>query len=138
MVYKNNSGVAHNVHYSPTAGDDNTAFNVLLAREKEYHAEMPLVASRLPTQFKCNIHPWMQGYVWAFDHPYFAVTDENGRFSIPNVPVGTWRVVMWQEKVGYRDGRAGRLGHKITVADGVNGVCEMPRTPHTSDGWTQE
>jgi hypothetical protein len=39
----------------------------------------------------------MGGYLVAFDHPYFAVTDEDGAFSIANVPAGTYRLTVWHE-----------------------------------------
>ena len=31
---------------------------------------------------KCDIHGWMRAYVGVFDHPYFALTDENGDFFL--------------------------------------------------------
>ena len=65
---------------------------------------------------KCDIYPWMRAWVWGFDHPYFAVTDGHGRFDIPDVPAGSWRVVAWHEAVGYRGGSG--LGERVTVRDG--------------------
>ncbi len=47
------------------------------------------------------------------DHPYFAVTDENGLFEIKNVPAGTLKLVSWQESVGWLDG--GRSGIDVEV-----------------------
>ena len=47
---------------------------------------------------KCDVHPWMKSYVSVFDHPYFAVTDENGNYKIDNIPPGTYNVIAWQEK----------------------------------------
>src|SRR5215470_14921742 len=38
----------------------------------------------------CDTHAWMLGYVHVFDHPFFAVTDERGTFSIVNIPAGTY------------------------------------------------
>ena len=47
---------------------------------------------------KCNIHQWMTGYVWAFDHPYAVVTGEDGTYEIKNVPAGTeLTIVAWHE-----------------------------------------
>jgi hypothetical protein len=50
-----------------------------------------------------------------FDHPYFATTDENGNFEIPNAPVGKWRLVYWHED-GYHKGREGVLGFPLNGA----------------------
>ena len=39
-------------------------------------------------QLACNIHGWMKAYVRVFDHPYYAVTDEDGKFEIKLARVG--------------------------------------------------
>jgi plastocyanin len=49
---------------------------------------------------KCQVHNWMRGYVGVLEHPYFAVTDANGRFSIANLPPGTYTIEAWHERVG--------------------------------------
>ncbi len=72
----------------------------------------------------------MRGCVCVFDHPYFAVTDANGRFETPNAPARQWRLVVWHETAGYLGGAASRLGtpspsprrervQRRTHADGV-------------------
>lgn len=45
----------------------------------------------------CDTHLHMHGYLVAFDHPWFAVTDEDGAFRIDGLPAGTWRVSAWHE-----------------------------------------
>jgi hypothetical protein len=50
----------------------------------------------------CDTHAWMLGYVYVFDHPFFAVTDDRGTFSIPNVPPGTYTLKAWHEDAGVR------------------------------------
>lgn len=50
----------------------------------------------------CDTHAWMLGYIHVFDHPYFAVTDERGIFSIPNVPPGTYTLKAWHEDGGMK------------------------------------
>ena len=61
--------------------------------------------------FKCNVHPWMAAYAGVFSHPFFAVTDANGAFSIKGLPAGTYTLEAWHEKLGTQS-------QKITVADG--------------------
>ena len=43
----------------------------------------------------------MGAYILTLDHPFMAVTDESGRFSIPNLPVGKHEFVVWHERAGY-------------------------------------
>ena len=57
----------------------------------------------------------MNGYVRIFDHPYYAVTDEDGKFEIKNAPVGQFRIVYWHEN-GLRGGAKGRFGEPIKIA----------------------
>ncbi len=45
----------------------------------------------------CDIHSHMSAYILVFAHRYFAVTDEEGRYQLDNVPPGTWNVVAWNE-----------------------------------------
>jgi len=49
---------------------------------------------------KCNIHPWMQGYIVVLSTNHFAVTDHEGRFSLPNLPPGHYVVTAWHEVYG--------------------------------------
>ena len=47
----------------------------------------------------CDIHSHMSAFILVFSHRYFAVTDEDGRYRIENVPPGTYSVVAWHESV---------------------------------------
>jgi len=59
----------------------------------------------------CDTHAWMLGYVHVFDHPFFAVTDDKGAFSIANVPPGAYTLKAWHEEAGVRI-------QEITVLEG--------------------
>ena len=50
----------------------------------------------------CDTHSWMTGFVHVFDHPYFSVTNEQGEFSIPNLPAGSYTLKVWHEGGGIR------------------------------------
>lgn len=51
-------------------------------------------------RYQCDVHAHMNGYWAGFHHPYFAVTDAEGRFEISGVPPGTYTMVAWHE--GYK------------------------------------
>jgi hypothetical protein len=62
--------------------------------------------------FECNIHGWMRAKGRAFDHPYAATTDKDGKFTIPNVPTGVrLHVHGWHEDgtVSFPDGKTGSV-----------------------------
>lgn len=50
--------------------------------------------------FKCSVHPWMNAYLGVLEHPFFAVSDAQGRFAIGNVPPGTYTLEIWHERLG--------------------------------------
>ena len=58
----------------------------------------------------CDTHAWMLGFVHVFDHPFFAVTNEQGIFSIPDLPSGSYVLKAWHEDGGIRT-------QEITVPD---------------------
>jgi Carboxypeptidase regulatory-like domain len=45
----------------------------------------------------CDIHSHMSAFILVFSHPYFAVTDTQGRYHIDNVPPGNYGVIAWNE-----------------------------------------
>lgn len=49
---------------------------------------------------KCNIHAWMQGYFVVLKTPFFAVTGDDGRFELPELPPGHYTVTAWHESLG--------------------------------------
>ena len=60
---------------------------------------------------KCNVHPWMKAYIAVFRHPYFSVSNQDGSFSVKNLPPGNYTISAWQEKLG-------TVTQKVTVAAG--------------------
>ena len=68
--------------------------------------------------FKCDVHGWMNAYVGVLEHPYFAVTDKDGKFSLKTLPAGTYTIEAWHERLGAQaaDGhhrREGNEGHRL-------------------------
>ena len=94
----NSDATLHNVHAMPQ-------------RNGEFNQGMPLqgmklketfTAPEIGVPFKCDVHGWMASYAGIVAHPYFAVTDAAGRFSLPNLPPGTYTLEVWHEKLGTR------------------------------------
>lgn len=127
LVAKNSSGIAHNFKWTgnPTV---NPGGNVLLppGAAKEIDG---LMADRLPIAIECNIHPWMKGWARVFDHPYFAVTDADGSFTIKNAPAGNFRIKVWHGSGGWLGGAKGKNGAPITINAGENKLPDNPYPP---------
>lgn len=54
----------------------------------------------LEIPFKCDIHPWMGAVVYVQDHPWFALTDAEGKFTITDVPPGEYVIEVIHERLG--------------------------------------
>lgn len=127
LIGKNSAPIPHNLHWTgfPTK---NPGGNII-APPGQSIAIKDLKADRYPVEMKCDIHPWMKGWIRIFDHPYFALTDENGNFEIKNAPAGPCRMVIWHDSgfgPGDPDGKP-RDGRKLTVKAG--GATELGAIP---------
>jgi plastocyanin len=87
--FTNSDGHLHNV----TIVDDLKTLNFSLHRE-DTHVETFERAGglRRPHAATCNLHAQMQAWLCVFDHPWFAVTDQDGAFTLRNVPPGEYRI----------------------------------------------
>jgi hypothetical protein len=66
----------------------------------------------------CAAHPWERAWIRVFDHPYFAVTDADGRYTIRNAPAGEHRILAWHETAGWIGGEDGRPARNLVINDG--------------------
>ena len=92
----NNDGTLHNVHGMPKK---NPQFNFAMpkfVKQKDTNFATPEVM----VSVKCDVHPWMSGYVGVVDNPFFAVSGADGSYTIQNLPPGEYTLEAWQEKYG--------------------------------------
>jgi len=127
LVAKNSAPIAHNIKWTgePDVNDGN---NKIVPAGGKIEID-DLKASLKPVKVECNIHPWMGGWVRVFNHPYFAVTDADGKFEIKNAPAGKYNIVMWQEGKGWVNG--GKTGQTIEIKAG--GTTEVNETLKPED-----
>ena len=82
--------------------------HVSIGGKELYHVALPEKGSSVTKklskegliELSCYVHPWQRAYIYVFDHPYAAITDEQGRFSIKDIPPGTYAVEAWHEALG--------------------------------------
>ncbi|RMG38420.1 MAG: hypothetical protein D6725_07170 [Planctomycetota bacterium] len=99
VLIKSSDNIQHNVHTFPAF---NAPFNQICQPLEQ--KGIPLVyerPEREPVQVKCDIHPWMKALHLPLDHPFAAVTGEDGTFTIENLPAGTHKFRVWHERVGF-------------------------------------
>ena len=92
----NSDPTLHNIHALPKANSEFNNGQPL----KDMKMEHVFTAAEVMVPFKCDVHGWMNAYVGVLDHPYFATTDKDGKFSLKSLPPGTYTIEAWHEKLG--------------------------------------
>lgn len=89
----NSDPTQHNIHPTPKNNPEwnQTQPNGAPPIEKGFARAEVLVP------VKCNQHPWMKAYIGVLKHPFFAVSGEDGAYTIKGVPPGTYTVAAWHE-----------------------------------------
>ena len=89
--------INHNVHIFSEA---NPPFNKLQPATRRKMNIKAVKKAEGPVSVKCDVHGWMKAWIAYIPHPYFAVTDENGKYTLENVPPGTYKLGYWQAACG--------------------------------------
>jgi plastocyanin len=94
VEFLNSDRLLHNVR---STGKENPPFN-----RAQPHARSISFTFKQPELLRvdCDLHSWMRGWVMVADHPFYAVTNEQGEFVLENVPRGKYTLQVWQESLG--------------------------------------
>jgi len=109
----NNDGILHNIH---TFSKKNRPVNLAHPKYKE---KLEMVFKH-PEKIsvKCDVHGWMSAWIVVVGHPYYAITDADGRFSLDGIPAGTYTVTSWHELLGEQSAQ-------VTVEAGASVSLEL-------------
>ena len=119
ILLKSNDPVPHNTNITPVR---NTGFNQLIQPNNRDGVEFKYAKPEsLPIPVKCDLHPWMKAHHLPLEHPFFAVTDENGKFEIKGLPPGKHMFTVWGETAGYVKG----LNNKLEIEIKADKVTEQ-------------
>lgn len=93
LEVRNSDATLHNIHsLSKVNRQFNLAMPKIVKKKEQVFDKVEDVFA-----IKCDVHPWMRTWGAVFDHPFFAVTDDQGNFEIKNVPDGTYTLRAWHE-----------------------------------------
>lgn len=95
VEFLNSDPLLHNVRAMSKQGQ---SFNVAQPTQGMKHTET-FKTAEMGILLRCDVHPWMSAYLHVMPHPFFAVTGEDGKFTLSNVPPGTYTLVAWHEKL---------------------------------------
>lgn len=96
--FRNSDNVMHNV-FTPDALGDKFNLGSWPQNEVRSHTFTKSCEKACEAVMLCNVHPEMEAYVVVLTNPYFAVTDAEGSFTIPDVPAGTYILKTWNERL---------------------------------------
>lgn len=96
LQIKNSDATLHNIHSMSTKGNTFNAGQPVAGMIFKYQ----LKSEEVMLHVKCDVHPWMTGYLGIVNHPYYAVSDATGTFKIANVPAGKQTLQIWHERYG--------------------------------------
>lgn len=115
VEFLNSDLLLHNIH---SGSKENLPFN----RTQPKGRTIPVAFAKPEIiSIKCDLHPWMIAWVVVADHPFYAVTNNEGEFVLDDVPPGQYTLSIWHESLG-------TLRKDVTVSDGVTAVTvEMRR-----------
>ncbi len=115
VLFRSEDGTAHNVNLRSRVSE---SFNrTVNGPGDEIRHQFTGAELSIPTV--CNIHPWMQAWIHVVDHPYFAVTGDDGRFELPRkLPAGTYTLAAIHPSLGTQEA-------EITLSDGESATREF-------------
>lgn len=98
LEIKNSDPLLHNIK---ATGQANRPFNISqpaagMTTERSFSTREVMVP------LECNVHGWMHAYLGVLPHPFFSTTAAHGKYTIPNLPAGTYTIEAWHEKYGTR------------------------------------
>lgn len=114
LQIKNSDSTLHNIHSMTTKGN---AFNTGQPQAGMVF-KYQLKSEEVMLHVKCDVHPWMTGYIGIVPHPYYAVSDATGAFRIANVPAGKQTIEIWHE-------RYGKLTQTVDVKAGATATVDF-------------
>jgi len=104
LILKNSDPILHVVRIDSMSSTNGERMLLKAATPYAGYEKIYQLANfREPTLLQvtsANGHEWMAAYIAVLPHPWAALTDENGRFMLHNVPVGTHKIYVWHEALG--------------------------------------
>jgi plastocyanin len=94
----NDDGILHNIHTFSTLNPPINMAQPKFKRVLTHRFERP---ERI--RVACDVHGWMSAWIVVVDHPFHAVTADDGSFALEGVPPGSYRLTVWHETLGTRE-----------------------------------
>lgn len=94
VEFLNSDRLLHNLR---SVSKENPIFN----RAQPHGRTIPVTFTKPEIlRVDCDLHSWMRAWVVVADHPFYAITNDQGEFTLNNVPPGKYTLRVWQEALG--------------------------------------
>jgi plastocyanin len=93
VKFRNGDNLMHIVHVTPK---NNREFG--FSQEKPGEERVKVFANKETIRVFCDVHQWMVAWAVVLDHPLFAVTGPDGKYTLKNLPPGKYTIEVWHEK----------------------------------------
>lgn len=107
----------HNIHFLPKVNSEYNKSMNESRKEMEHSFGKPEPIFPI----KCEVHAWMNAYCAVLDHPFWAITDIDGTYSLPELPPGDYVLEFWHEKLGTQT-------KTVTIAEGKGETVDVTFT----------
>jgi hypothetical protein len=114
LKIRNSDDTLHNIHPRPAVNDE---FNIGQPR-KGMESTKTFTKPEVMIPVGCDVHPWMRSYIAVLNHPFYAVTKEDGSYEIKGLPPGEYEIEAWHEKLKNQT-------QKVTVKDGEKAKADF-------------
>ena len=125
LLLKNSDPVLHIVRIDSMSGTNAARTLLMVATPYAGYGKVYRLANfREPTLLRVtsgNSYDWMAAYIAVMPHPWVALTDESGRFTLRNVPAGPHKIYAWHEVLG-------TLTREVRVNGGRNAAVDFEFT----------
>jgi uncharacterized membrane protein/plastocyanin len=118
VVFVNSDPLFHNVR---SVAKTNETWSINMPAQHQRDTKVFRKAETM-VQTRCDLHPWMTAHVGVKDHPWFAVTKDDGAFVLDGVPAGDVEIEVWHEA-------GGRKTQKVTVPAGGEVTVDVAMGP---------
>ena len=130
LKVKNSDSTLHNVHIIPDTQNTGNPEQNIGQPGKGMFNDIKFKNPEAGIYIKCDVHAWMNCYVHAVPHPFFAVSDEKGNFTIKGLPPGEYEISTWHE---FKLFQPDKDVIKVTVKEGETSKVEVTYAPKRRD-----
>lgn len=134
LTFRNSDGLLHNINATPQV---NRPFN--FSQPVNMETNRTLAQPEVAVPVRCDVHGWMRAFVGVTAHPYNAVTNDGGTFSLADLPPGEYVIEAWHSQLGTQEqtvtvttGETAEVSFTFTADMLANAVVPMgdPIDPH--------